>query len=111
MWRYFRGVTPMRYCSPPKFKIRGDRMRSIVFTTALTTSILLAHVAPSTAAEPVACTVLTQTQIGAATGATMGDGKPIARPGTCQWFGTGKIVTLTINVPRAGKSPVDQFTE
>ena len=86
-------------------------MRSIVFTTALTASIFLAYAAPSTAAEPVACTVLTLAQIGAATGAKMDDGKPIARPGTCQWFGTGKIVTLTFNVPRAGKSPVDQFTE
>jgi hypothetical protein len=86
-------------------------MRSIVFTTALTATILLFHAGTSTADEPVACTVLTQTQLGAATGAAMGAGSPIARPGTCQWFGTGKIVTLTINQPRAGKSPVDQFND
>jgi hypothetical protein len=86
-------------------------MRSSVVTTALTVSILLAYVVPSSAADPVACTVLTQAQIGAATGATIGAGSPIARPGTCQWSGTGKIVTLTINVPRGGKSPVDQFND
>ena len=28
---------------------------------------------------------------------------------TCQWSGGGKIVTLTINQTRQGKSPVDQF--
>jgi len=86
-------------------------MRSIVFMTALTVSVLFVCARPSTAAEPVGCAVLTQSQIGAATGAAMGEGKPIARPGTCQWFGPGKIVTLTINVPRAGKSPVDQFND
>jgi hypothetical protein len=86
-------------------------MRSSVVMTVLTASILFAHVVPSSAADLVACTVLTEAQIGAATGATIGAGSPIARPGTCQWFGTGKIVTLTINLPKAGKSPVDQFND
>ena len=86
-------------------------MRSIVVTTALSVSILLVYAGSSTAAEPVACTVLTEAQIGTATAAAMGAGSPIARPGTCQWFGPGKIVTLTINQPRAGKSPVDQFND
>jgi hypothetical protein len=86
-------------------------MRSSVVTTALTASILLAYAGTSTAADPVGCAVLTQAQIGAATGAAVGEGSPIARPGTCQWSGAGKIVTLTINVLRAGKSPVDQFND
>jgi len=86
-------------------------MRSSILTTALTASILLAYAGPSTAAEPVGCTVLTEAQIGAATGATIGAGSPIARPGTCQWSGSGKIVTLTINQLRAGKSPVEQFND
>jgi hypothetical protein len=85
-------------------------MRSIVFTIALTVSGLLLYVGSLSAAEPtVGCQVLTQAQIAAATGATVGAGSPIARPGTCQWFGQGKIVTLTITLPRNGKSPVDDF--
>jgi len=64
------------------------------------------------AAEPtVACGLLTQAQIGAATGAAVGPGSPIAAPTSCQWSGQGKIVTLTINQPRGGKSPVDQFND
>ena len=59
----------------------------------------------------VGCSVLTQAQIGAATGATVSAGSPIAAPTSCQWAGQGKIVTLTIRQPRAGKSPVDQFNE
>jgi len=86
-------------------------MPSSVVTTALTASILLAYAGTSTAADPVGCAVLTQAQIGAATGAAVGEGSPIARPGTCQWSGAGKMVTLTINVLRAGKSPVDQFND
>jgi len=86
-------------------------MRSSVVTTALTASIFLVYAGSSTAAERVGCPVLTPAQIGAATGAAVGEGSPIARPGTCQWSGAGKIVTLTINQPRAGKSPVDQFND
>jgi hypothetical protein len=63
----------------------------------------------STAAEPAACAALTQAQIAAATGATVGAGTPIVAPTSCQWAGQGKIVTLTITKPRNGKSPVDQF--
>ena len=85
-------------------------MRSIVVTTAL--SVLFASASSLFAAEPpVACALLTQAQIGAAAGATVGAGSPIAAPTSCQWSGQGKIVTLTINQPRGGKSPVDQFND
>jgi hypothetical protein len=85
-------------------------MRSIVITTAL--SLLFPCAGSLLAAEPtVACTLLTPAQIGAATGATVGAGSPIAAPTSCQWSGQGKIVTLTINQPRGGKSPVDQFND
>jgi hypothetical protein len=74
--------------------------------------LLLLCAGPLLAAEPtVACTLLTQAQIGAARGATVGAGSPIAAPTSCQWSGQGKIVTLTINKPRGGKSPVDQFND
>ena len=85
-------------------------MRSMVVTTAL--SLLFACASSLFAAEPpVACALLTQAQIGAATGATVGAGSPIAAPTSCQWSGQGKIVTLTINQPRGGKSPADQFND
>jgi hypothetical protein len=61
------------------------------------------------APQQVACQMLTQAQLSEATGATIGAGAPISRPGTCQWSGGGKIVTLTINELKNGKSPVDQF--
>jgi hypothetical protein len=32
-------------------------------------------------------------------------------PTSCQWSGQGKIVTLVIRQPLAGKSPVQQFTD
>jgi hypothetical protein len=74
--------------------------------------LLLLCAGPLLAAEPtVACTLLTQAQIGAATGATVGAGSPIAAPTSCQWSGQGKIVTLTIDKPRGGTSPVDQFND
>ena len=41
----------------------------------------------------------------------MGAGSPISAPTSCQWTGKGKIVTLTINQPRGGKSPLDQFSD
>jgi hypothetical protein len=85
-------------------------MRSIVAATAL--FLFFACDSSPLAAEPtVACTLLTLAQIGAATGATVGAGSPIAAPTSCQWSGQGKIVTLTINQPRGGKSPVDQFND
>ena len=85
-------------------------MRSIVATTALFL-FFACDGSPLAAAPPVACTLLTLAQIGAATGATVGAGSPIAAPTSCQWSGQGKIVTLTINQPRGGKSPVDQFND
>jgi hypothetical protein len=85
-------------------------MRSIIVTTALTVSILLSYAGSISAAEPtVACPLLTEAQIAAALGTTVDAGKPIARPGTCQWFGKGKFATLTITLARNGQSPVDSF--
>jgi hypothetical protein len=84
-------------------------MHAIAFTSALTASILLSCAGLSTAAEPAACAALTQAQIAAATGAAVGAGSPIGLATTCQWAGQGKIVTLVIRRPLAGKSPVDQF--
>jgi hypothetical protein len=55
--------------------------------------------------------LLTQAQIAAATGVTVTPGAPISAPTSCQWSGSGKIVTLTIRQPLAGKSPVDQFND
>jgi hypothetical protein len=87
-------------------------MRSIAFAATLTASILLSSARVTFAADPpVACPMLTQAQIAAATGATVGAGSPIAAPTSCQWSGQGKIVTLTISKVRAGKSPVDQFAD
>ena len=87
-------------------------MRSIVRTTALSALIFLLHVGSLSAAEPAAaCPLLTQAQIASATGATVGAGTPIGAPTSCQWAGQGKIVTLVIRRPLAGKSPVDQFND
>ncbi len=87
-------------------------MRSTVVVLALSGFALLAPAGLLSAAEPtVACELITQEQIGSATGATVGAGSPIAAPTSCQWAGNGKTVTLTINRPRAAKSPVDQFNE
>jgi hypothetical protein len=84
----------------------------IAFTAALAVSLLSLCAGLSSAAEPtVACPLLSQAQIGAATGATLGAGSPIAAPTSCQWAGQGKIITLTISQPRSGKSPVDQFND
>ncbi len=86
-------------------------MRSIAVIAASALSCVFAFSSLSAAATPVGCSVLTQAQLGAATGATIGAGSPISAPTTCQWSGQGKIVTLTIRVPLAGKSPVDQFND
>src|SRR5437868_14952476 len=84
-------------------------MRSIAVIAASALSFLFAISSLSAAATPVGCSVLTQAQLGAATGATIGAGSPIAAPTSCQWTGQGKTVTLTITQPRAGKSPIEQF--
>ena len=44
-------------------------------------------------------------------GCGRGGGTPIGAPTSCQWAGQGKIVTLVIRRPLAGKSPVDQFND
>src|SRR5436190_19279714 len=67
--------------------------------------------APASSAQQVACQLLTQAQLNEATGATIGAGTAISRPGTCQWTGAGKIVTLTITELKNGKTPVDSFNE
>lgn len=60
-------------------------------------------------APPVACNLLTSKEVSAVIGGP-GTGSPIASPTSCQWVGVqSKRVTLTINQPRGGKSPVDQF--
>ena len=86
-------------------------MRATAFTAALTASILFACAGLSTAAEPAACAAITQAQVAAATGANVGAGSNIVVPTSCQWAGQGKIVTLVIRRPLAGKSPVDQFND
>jgi hypothetical protein len=79
--------------------------------TVLTTSCFVVLAAAISAAEEKpACALLTQAQVSTALGTSVDAGKPIARPGTCQWFGKGKFATLTITQPRGGKSAVDQFT-
>ena len=87
------------------------RMRSIAFTVAMTSSILLACAGSLSAADaPVGCSKVTQAQIAAAIGGSVGAGEPIIVPTSCQWVGQqGKRVTLTINQPRGGKTPVEQF--
>jgi hypothetical protein len=84
-------------------------MRSIASAAVLTGSILISHAGLSAAAPTVACELLTQARVGAALGVTVGAGTPIARPGTCQWFGKGKFATLTITLPKGNQTPVDQF--
>jgi hypothetical protein len=85
-------------------------MRWIAFTAALTGSLLLACAGSTSAADTgVACPLLTPAQIGAVFGGPVGAGAPIVAT-SCQWVGQqGKRATLTINQPRGGKSPVDQF--
>jgi len=85
-------------------------MRSIASAAVLTGSILMSCGASLSAASPtVACELVTQARVSAALGVTVGAGTPIARPGTCQWAGKGRIATLTITQPLAGKTPVEQF--
>ena len=84
-------------------------MRSMTVTIPIVAGLLLLSAAKSRAADPVACTVITPAQVSAALGLSIDNGTPISRPGTCQWMGKGRFATLTIAVPRGGKSPVDQF--
>jgi len=85
-------------------------MRSIAPAAVLTGSILMSCGGSLSAASPtVACELVTQARVSAALGVTVGAGTPIARPGACQWAGKGRIVTLTITQPLAGKTPVEQF--
>src|SRR5215831_13631507 len=85
-------------------------MRLIASASALTGLILMSHVSSLWAASPtVACELLTQDRVSAALGVPVGAGTPIARPGTCQWFGKGKMATLTITLPKGDKTPVDSF--
>ncbi len=87
-------------------------MRSITVMAVLTALTLLSTPGSLSAAEPAAaCPLLTQAQIASATGATVGAGSTIGMPTSCQWSGQGKIVTLVIKRPLAGKSPVEQFSD
>jgi hypothetical protein len=83
-------------------------MRPIAFTIALMSGILLSYTVRSFATDE-ACTLITQTQVSAALEVPVEAGKPIANPSTCQWIGKGRVATLTITQPLAGKSPVDRF--
>jgi len=84
-------------------------MRSMA-TVVLTGFILISHAGLLTAATPtVACELLSQDRVGQALGVPVGAGTPIARPGTCQWFGKGRFTTLTITLPKNNQTPVDQF--
>jgi hypothetical protein len=84
-------------------------MRSIASAAVLTASILISPTGLSAAAPTVACELLTQARVGEVLGMPVGAGTPIARPGTCQWFGKGRFTTLTITLPKGSQTPVDQF--
>lgn len=85
-------------------------MRSIASAAVATTVLLICSAGLAPAASPtVACELLTQAQVSQALGIPVGAGTPIARPGTCQWFGKGKFATLTITLPKGTQTPVDQF--
>jgi hypothetical protein len=85
-------------------------MRSIASASVLTGFVLILHASRLSAATPtVACELITQARVSAALGVPVDAGKPIARPGTCQWFGKGKFATLTITLTKGDKTPVDSF--
>lgn len=71
--------------------------------------LLLAPCSGSLVAAGDACSLLTQTQISAALGTPVDAGKPISGPASCQWFGKGKFMTLTVMQPLGGKSAVERF--
>ena len=83
----------------------------LLASAGLSIGLLLLSFNSSWAADaPVGCNLLTQAQVGAAIGGTVGAGSPIFVPTSCQWSGQqGKRVTLTINQPRGGKNAVEQF--
>jgi hypothetical protein len=83
-------------------------MRSVMLAAVI---LISCGRSTSAADSTVACPLLTQAQVAAATGATVGAGSPIAAPTSCQWAGQGKIVTLTIRKTLAGKRPVEQFND
>jgi hypothetical protein len=86
-------------------------MRALTVAAALTGALLLTHSASAAADPAVACSLLTQAQVAAATGAAVGAGSPINVPTSCQWRGQGKMVTLTINQTLAGKTALDRFND
>jgi hypothetical protein len=87
-------------------------MRSKLFVAVLVTLAFILYTVPLWSAEPTdACALLTQARLSSVASVSMGTGSPISRPGTCQWAGSGKIVTLTITLTKGGKTPVDQFNE
>ena len=61
------------------------------------------------AASGEACTLLTDAQVTAALGVTVGPGTSIGLPTSCQWSGKGKIATLTANNTIAGKTALERF--
>jgi len=77
----------------------------------LVAGVMMSSAGRSDAADPVGCALITQAQVSEALGVSVDAGKPIARPGTCQWFGKGRFATITVAVTRAGKSPVEQFND
>ena len=83
-------------------------MRLITFILTLIGGILVSYTAQSFAAGD-ACTLISQTQVSAVLEIQVDAGKPIASPSTCQWIGKGRIATLTITQPLAGKNAVDRF--
>jgi hypothetical protein len=84
-------------------------MRSVPCTLAMVVALFVSSPArlPAAGADN-ACALITQAQVSEALGVSVDAGKPISRPGTCQWLGK-RFATLTITVPRGGKSPVEQF--
>jgi hypothetical protein len=92
-------------------KQRPRQSGVVARTVPLIVGLLMSSAAQSSAADPAACTLLTPAQVSAALGVAIDKGTPISRPGTCQWTGKGRFATLTIAVPRGGKSPVEQFNE
>ena len=72
-------------------------------------AFLLVMPAVAFAASGEACTLLTDAQVTAALGVTVGPGTSIGLPTSCQWSGKGKIATLTANNTIAGKTALERF--
>ena len=81
-------------------------MRLLAFALAVIAGLLLNGIA---FAADEACALITQAQVSAALEVPVNHGTPIAKPSSCQWAGKGRIATLTITQPLAGKSPIDRF--